>query len=66
VALTGGLSQDVGLLAALRELAAAEEATAETPACDFVAHPDGIYAGALGAAIWADFRAARMEERRVA
>ena len=66
VALTGGLSQDIGLVAAMNELVAAEATSSETPACTFVAHPDGVYAGALGAAIWADYRLAKFEERIVA
>ncbi len=56
VALTGGLATDIGLLAALKEEAARSQAELE-----FIAHPDAIYAGAIGAALWARFRLAKLE-----
>jgi len=49
--LTGGLALDNGLLAAIRE-----EMTNEKVNVDAVSHPDSIYAGAIGAAIWGAFR----------
>jgi len=51
VALTGGLAADIGLAAALREEAARSKASLR-----FVSRPEAIYAGALGAAIWAHHR----------
>ncbi len=52
VLLTGGLALDIGLLAALQEEMANEKME------DLIAsnHPDSIYAGAIGAAIWGAFR----------
>ena len=52
VMMTGGLGLDEGLCEALREkLAAMRGVEAEV-----VNHPDSIYAGALGAALWGAFR----------
>jgi benzoyl-CoA reductase subunit D len=52
VLLTGGLALDVGLLAALQEELVSEKITGLTA----VSHPDSIYAGAIGAALWGAFR----------
>lgn len=52
---TGGLSADVGLLAAMRETAAEQGTNVEIRA-----HPDSVYAGALGAALWGAFRARKL------
>ena len=52
VLLTGGLALDVGWLAALQE-EMANEKMEELIATN---HPDSIYAGAIGAAIWGAFR----------
>ena len=51
VLLTGGLAGDVGLFAAIEE-AIAEQRLEAAPRN----HPDSIYAGAIGAAIWGGFR----------
>ncbi len=51
VAVTGGLAADTGLARAL-----AEEAEKSRAGLTFVCHEDAIFAGALGAAIWAEFR----------
>jgi len=52
VLMTGGLALDEGLLAALQEELVAEKITGLTA----VSHPDSIYAGAIGAALWGAFR----------
>jgi len=52
VLLTGGLALDEGLLAALQEELVNEKITGLTA----VSHPDSIYAGAIGAALWGAFR----------
>jgi benzoyl-CoA reductase subunit D len=49
--LTGGLALDTGLLAAIREEMGNEKVGVEA-----VSHPDSIYAGAIGAALWGEFR----------
>jgi benzoyl-CoA reductase subunit D len=56
--LTGGLALDEGLLAALREELVNEKITGLTAEN----HPDSIYAGAIGAALWGAFRHGRLAE----
>lgn len=56
--LTGGLALDEGLLAALREELVNEKITGLTAEN----HPDSIYAGAIGAALWGAFRHARLAD----
>jgi benzoyl-CoA reductase subunit D len=51
VALTGGLAADSGLTQTLREKIAEEKLATEVRS-----HPDSIYAGALGAALWGAYR----------
>ena len=51
VLMTGGLALDTGLLAALNE-----ELEGLKVSVDALSHPDSIYAGAIGAAIWGAFR----------
>jgi benzoyl-CoA reductase subunit D len=55
--LTGGLALDVGLLAAIQEEMANEKVGVET-----IAHPDSIYAGSIGAALWGAFRHEKLQE----
>ncbi|MGE4159363.1 MAG: benzoyl-CoA reductase subunit D, partial [Planctomycetota bacterium] len=52
VALTGGLSCDVGLVRAIEESAASLSKMPLT----IVTHPHAVYAGALGAALWGAYR----------
>ena len=54
---TGGLALDSGLMAAIREEMANEKVD-----LDAVSHPDSIYAGAIGAALWGAFRHRRLAE----
>jgi benzoyl-CoA reductase subunit D len=58
VLLTGGLALDEGLLAALQEELVNEKITGLAA----VSHPDSIYAGAIGAALWGVFRHAKLKE----
>lgn len=51
VVLTGGLANDAGLLAAVKE-----RLTMDKLSLDVRNHPDSVFAGAIGAAIWAGFR----------
>ncbi len=51
VLVTGGLAQDGGLLACLRERLAESGAEIEV-----LSHPLSVHAGAVGAALWAGFR----------
>lgn len=59
--LTGGLALDTGLLAAIQE-----EMVNEKVSVTARAHPDSIYAGAIGAALWGAFRHARLAELEAA
>jgi benzoyl-CoA reductase subunit D len=49
--MTGGLAGDSGLLAAMQE-----EMVAQKIEIEVLTHPDSIYAGAIGAALWGAFR----------
>ena len=53
--MTGGLALDTGLLAAIREEMANEKANV-----DVINHPDSIFAGAIGAALWGAFRHSKL------
>jgi benzoyl-CoA reductase subunit D len=55
--LTGGLALDTGLLAAIQE-----EMVNEKVNVTAVSHPDSIYAGAIGAALWGAFRHGKLRE----
>jgi benzoyl-CoA reductase subunit D len=55
--LTGGLALDSGLLAAVREEAVNEKVNVQARS-----HPDSIYAGAIGAALWGAFRHERLQQ----
>ena len=58
VLMTGGLALDGGLVAALRQALAEERSALEVRS-----HPDSIYAGAIGAALWGAFRHAKLQAR---
>ncbi len=55
--LTGGLALDTGLLAAIQEEMRNEKVDVQA-----VSHPDSIYAGAIGAALWGAYRHQRLQE----
>ena len=55
--LTGGLALDGGLLEAIQE-----EMGNEKLGVTARSHPDSIYAGAVGAALWGEFRHGRLSE----
>ena len=62
--MTGGLALDFGLLAAIQEELAKEKVKVEA-----VSHPDSIFAGAIGAALWGAFRHEKLkalDERKAA
>ena len=65
VLLTGGLALDAGLLAALQE----ELVNEKIAGLEASSHPDSIYAGAIGAALWGAFRHQKLkalDERKAA
>ena len=51
VALTGGMAMNIGMIEAVQELIKESKLDLEIKA-----HPDSIYGGAIGAAIWGGFR----------
>lgn len=55
--MTGGLALDAGLLAAIQE-----EMVNEKVGVTAISHPDSIYAGAIGAALWGAFRHGKLRE----
>ena len=55
--LTGGLALDSGLLAAIRE-----EMVNEKVNVTAVSHPESIYAGAIGAALWGAYRHEKLHQ----
>jgi len=55
--ITGGLALDTGLIAAIGEEMANEKVNVTA-----VSHPDSIYAGAIGAALWGAFRHAKLAD----
>jgi benzoyl-CoA reductase subunit D len=55
---TGGLALDEGLMAALNESLAQQKVNVEARS-----HPDSIYAGAIGAAIWGAFRHEKLQQQ---
>ena len=61
VAITGGLSRDIGLVGALNRTAADQKME-----LDVVAHPEAIMAGAYGAALWGAFRHETLERKKSA
>ena len=54
---TGGLALDDGLMAALNESLAKQKLKVEARS-----HPDSIYAGAIGAALWGEFRYEKLQK----
>ena len=63
VFVSGGLSQDVGLIAALRD-ALGNHAGATKRRFELATHELGMLAGAIGAAIWGGYRHRKLETRQ--
>jgi benzoyl-CoA reductase subunit D len=59
VLMTGGLALDEGLVAALNEVLV----KLKLSSLNAVGHPDSIYAGAIGGAIWAAFRHEKLKQQ---
>ncbi len=60
VALTGGLAADVGLYTAIEQVLAGDKRAKVT----LVTHPDAIFAGAIGAALWGAVRYRKLARLR--
>ena len=61
IQMTGGLALDVGLVEAMREALVREKVTVPLES-----HPDAIFAGAFGAALWGAFRHQKLTQRSAA
>ncbi len=59
VLMTGGLASDVGLVAATQEAINKHDKFGRP--LEIKGHPDSIFAGAIGAAIWGDFRHMKLD-----
>lgn len=57
ILLTGGMAMNVGMVQAINELAVENKQNYQ-----IFTHPEAIYAGAIGAAIWGDFRYRKLKE----
>ncbi len=57
VLMTGGLALDEGLIECMRECMATEKVNVPVKS-----HPDSIYAGAIGAALWGAFRHEKLKQ----
>lgn len=60
IALVGGMGMNAGMIQAIEELAT-ENKKGEL---SFVSHPDAIYSGAIGAALWGGFRYHKLKEKQ--
>lgn len=62
IVLVGGMGMNEGMIQAIEELA--EEKNKENN--KFISHPDAIYSGAIGAALWGGFRYYKLKEKQAA
>ena len=61
IILVGGMGMNKGMVAAVKELAAENRIKFE-----IVTHPDAIYSGAIGAALWGGYRHLKLKEKETA
>lgn len=62
VVLVGGMGMNVGMIQAISELSQENKKSQY----QFISHPDAIYSGAIGAALWGGFRYFKLKEKQVA
>ena len=62
VALVGGMGMNVGMIQAIEELSNESKKNSLV----FVSHPEAIYSGAIGAALWGGFRYYKLNEKNAA
>lgn len=62
VALVGGMGMNAGMIQAIDELATENK----KGDLEFISHPDAIYSGAIGAALWGGFRYFKLKEKQAA
>jgi benzoyl-CoA reductase subunit D len=60
IVLVGGMAKNAGMVEAVKELANEHKQNYE-----IITHPDAIYSGAIGAAIWGGYRYNKLKEKKV-
>lgn len=61
IALVGGMGMNIGMIQAIEEVSQDKKKSVY----DFVSHPDAIYSGAIGAALWGGFRYYKLKEKGI-
>lgn len=59
VALMGGMAMNAGMIQAVTELCSGQKRNFE-----IITHPDSIYSGAVGAALWGGYRYFKLKEKK--
>ena len=59
IALVGGMGMNAGMVQAIQELSVENK----KKSMEFVTHPDAIYSGAIGAALWGGFRYYKLKNK---
>lgn len=62
IALVGGMGMNVGMIQAVEELSQENKKAS----FEFIPHPDAIYSGAVGAAIWGGYRYYKLKDKQTA
>lgn len=62
IALVGGMGMNVGMIQAVEELSLENKKAS----FEFIPHPDAIYSGAVGAAIWGGYRYYKLKDKQTA
>lgn len=61
IVLVGGMGMNVGMIQAIEELALENK----KKVFEFISHPDAIYSGAIGAALWGGYRHYKLHEKEL-
>lgn len=61
IVLVGGMGMNVGMIQAIEELALENK----KKVFEFISHPDAIYSGAIGAALWGGYRHYKLLEKEL-
>lgn len=60
IALVGGMGMNVGMIQAIEELSSESKKNK----LEFISHPDAIYSGAIGAALWGGYRYYKLKTKK--
>lgn len=60
IVLVGGMGMNAGMVQAIEELSA----ESKKQKFEFISHPDAIYSGAIGAALWGGYRFIKLKEKK--